>query len=205
MTRLVWDQITDRRYENGIDRGVLYPSSGLGVVWNGLTSVDESFVGGEHTPLHFDGIKYLDIVAAKDFQATVKAFSAPSEFAPCVGELSPKPGFILTRQARERFNFSYRSMVSGDGYKIHIVYNALATQTSRGYSSISDSVSPTQFEWKVDAVPPVTGTHRPSAHFVVDSTNTDPIALALLETYLYGTTLTDAYLPSAEDLIALFN
>ena len=44
MSKLKWDQIGERWYETGVDRGVLYVRDNtgaypVGVPWNGLTAV----------------------------------------------------------------------------------------------------------------------------------------------------------------------
>lgn len=202
MTRLVWNLEEQRRYEAGVDRGVLYPPEAPGVVWNGLTAVDESIVGGEVQSLHYDGIKYLDYVGPRTYQATLTAFSAPEEFQPFVGRRPLVPGFLLTRQPRQRFGLSYRTKIeAGRGYKLHLVYNALASPTSRSYATLSQDQQASTLSWKIDAVPPRSDTHRPSAHYIFDSTKTDPQALAIIEAYLYGTDNADPRLPIFEELI----
>lgn len=202
MTKLVWGQTDQPRYQEGVDRGVLYPSNGPGVVWNGLVSVEESVVGGENNPYYFDGIKYLDVVSPKNYQANVTAFFAPEEFSPCIGEKSVIPGFVLTRQPRERFNFSYRSLLGDDlGYKLHLVYNASASPSNRSYVSIDPSSTPSTLAWKIDAVPPPSDTYRPSAHFVLDSTKMDSDALEAIETMLYGSDTLLPHFPNITELI----
>lgn len=203
MTKLTWNQ-GSAVYETGIDRGVLYPSNGPGVVWNGLINVEESMIGGENTSFQFDGIKYLDVVSPRNYQATISAFSAPEEFSNCVGEKSVIPGFVLTRQPRTRFGFSYRTLMGTDlGYKIHIVYNATATQISKSHQTLSDSQSIDTRSWKIDAVPPAHSQYRPSAHFTIDSMKIDPGALSTIETFLYGTDTIIPALPSIEEMLDL--
>lgn len=201
MTKLVWGEENQKRYEAGVDQGVLYPSNGPGVAWNGLVSVDETIVGGEVNSYYYDGIKYVDLVSSKNFQAEVSAFYAPEEFAPCVGERSVVPGFVLTRQPRERFGLSYKTGLGGRGYKLHLVYNALASSSGRTYSSLSDSPSAEPLSWTIDAVPPRSDTFRPSAHYSFDSTKIDPEIMSILEDYLYGTSTSSARLPSLDELL----
>jgi len=201
MTRLDWAS-APRRYEAGVDHGVLYPPTGPGVPWNGLVTVEESHTGGDMEAYYFDGIKYLEKQNPKNYQATITAFSAPKEFAQCMGQLPVIPGFILTRQPRKQFGFSYRTLIEDcDEYKIHIVYNATATPESRGYATIDGSAFATSFSWKVDAVPPKTKGFRPSAHFTLDSTKTDLFTLRAIEDILYGTATSDPRLPSVEELV----
>lgn len=203
MTILVWDQINDRRYEAGVSHGVFYPLGESGVVWNGLISVGEGFVGAEQTFYHMDGVKYLDTIGSTDFQAEVTAFSAPEGFSACAGEKSIVPGFRLAKQPKSRFHFSYQTPF-GDGYKIHLVYNVLATPTSKIHTSLSDTPDPTIFTWTFDATPVAAEGFKPVAHYVVDSTKTDPEILSDLEEILYGTALVSPAFPAIEDLVVLF-
>lgn len=201
MARVVWDQLDQKRYEYGVDRGVFYDSAGFGVVWNGLLSVDESAVGGANDTYHFDGIKYLDVVSPRNYQALLSAYGTPLQFDAVVGEHSIVPGFILTRQTRERFGLSYRTLIGGTpGYKIHIVYNILASPTKRGSSTMKNSGNAEKLSWKISAVPPVSKTHRPTAHFILDSLQTPPEALSTVEDILYGTDTTPPRIPTPDEL-----
>lgn len=204
MTRLSWG-VQQRKYEAGVDRGVLYPETGYGVAWNGLVNVVEGVDGGELSSFHFDGIKYLDYVSTKTFKATITAFSAPNEFLPCVGEVSVVPGFILTKQNRARFGLSYRTMIDGNrGYKLHLVYNALATPSGRAYSSLNNTATADPFEWSIDTVPSQDdGTFKPSAHFIFDSTTMSESSLSAIESVLYGTASSEPRLPTLDELFDL--
>jgi hypothetical protein len=199
MSRITWDAIDARRYEAGVDRGVLYPMDSVGVPWSGLLAVEETYDGGELTSYAEDGNTYLAIVSPKDYTSKLRAFSAPKEFGPCVGDLEVKPGFILTRQKRSLFNFSYRTGISDLGYKIHIVYNVLATPTSRSYATTNDTPDAVNLEWELAAVPLSSDAYRPTAHFIVDTTKFTPYSISVLEDHLYGTDTTDPQLPMPND------
>ena len=203
MTALVWDQIKDRRYEAGVDHGVFYPLDGPGVPWNGLLSVQESFVGGEVTPHYLDGVKILDAIGGKNYQATVKAFSAPEEYSAYSGRKDVIPGFSLTNQPKRRFNFAYRTGLN-DGYKLHLVYNVLATPIVGAYETIGAAINISQWEWKFDATPVAVPGFKPAAHFVVDSKRTPAKTLSKLENMLYGTISTAPVFPTIAELTAIF-
>jgi len=204
MSRLVWNNTPNKRYEDGCDRGVLYPKDRSGVAWNGLVAVEESYVGGEVTAHHYDGVKYVDLATPRNFQAKLTAFSAPREFSACVGEKPVVPGFILTRQSRVLFDFSYRTRIGdGLGYKIHLVYNALASNDSRSYGTLSNDASPSVMSWKIDATPPQSELYRPSAHYMLDSTKLNRDLLSGLEDILYGTNEVNPRIPSVEELVGL--
>jgi len=201
MSTLVWD---DRGYETGIDRGVLYLNTIYpGVPWNGLVSVEESAVGGEIETKHLDGINYLTVALGRYFQAVVSAFSAPREFSDYIGDKLVIPGFHITQQPKQRFNFSYR-VTTDDGYDIHIVYNCLASQTDETNASIGESIEPELRSWTFDATPAILPDMRPTAHFIINSVS-NPTLVAELEDLLYGTPSLDPNCPTPIDLIAMFD
>lgn len=215
MSRVEWNKPGERSFEAGIDQCVLYPKLGQGVPWNGLVSVSESTAGGELESLYFDGVKYLDIIAGEDFQATIEAFSAPIEFAAADGVKMISPGLFASQQPRETFGICYRTLKGNDlkgtalGYKLHIVYNCTASPAGRTNQTLSDTVAPGTLSWSVNTVPPVTNLFRPTAHLVVDSTLVDPYLMEDLETALYGRDASEAhselpaYLPTVSEIIAI--
>lgn len=210
MARLVWDKIGDHRYETGVDRGVLYIGVQPGVPWSGLTSVSESPNGGSADPYYLDGVKYLNIPSSEEYEATVEAFTYPDEFAQCDGTASPYTGLFITAQPRKSFGLSYRTLVGNDleatshGYKIHIVYNALAEPSNRDFKTLSDNTDTSPFSWKITAKPPAIVGFKPTAHFVIDSRLTDPQTLAALEAILYGDSSNTARLPLPAEILNIF-
>lgn len=210
MPKLAWGAAGSRFYEAGIDRGVLYVGDLAGVAWNGLTGVDETSSGGDSKPFYIDGIKYLNVPAAEEFEATITAFTYPDEFAHCDGTFQPRPGMFITQQRRQSFGLSYRTKVGNDvtddlGYKIHLVYNALASPTSRSNKTLGESNDPTDFSWSITTRPPAITAYKPMAHVVIDSRSTDPSILSLVEDVLYGTDTDPARIPAFAELIDIFD
>lgn len=210
MSRLAWGATGARFYETGVDRGVLYINEQAGVPWNGLTSVDESSSGGEPKAYYIDGVKYANIPSSEEYEATISAFTYPDEFIQCEGYVQPRSGLYFTRQRRKSFGFSYRTKIGNDltddlGYKIHIVYNALASPTERSNSSIGDSLEPNDFNWNITTRAPVMSGYKRTAHIVIDSRTTDPVVLSLIEDILYGNDVTSSRLPTPVELIEAFD
>ena len=211
MTRIAWGTPGERFFETGIDRGVLYIDNFDGVPWNGITSVSEAPTGGEARPYYLDGYQYLNISAAEEFEATINAFSSPREFDICDGTLSISNGLYATQQPRKSFHLSYRTMVGNDtegaehGYKIHLVYNALAAPSSRDNTSIGDSAAPIGFSWAITTLPPAITGIKPTAHMVIDSRMTPPELLAEIEDILYGSNSNSSHMPDVEELMSIFN
>jgi hypothetical protein len=210
VARLNWSVIGERYYETGIDQGVLYVGED-GIAWPGLISVTESPSGGDPKPFYLDGIKYLNISAAEEFEATINAFFAPTEFNACDGTVSIHNGLFATQQPRKPFGLSYRTRVGNDidgadyAYKIHLVYNALSAPTDRDNSTLSNSIDPSKYSWAITTTPPMGSGVKPTAHFVIDSRFTDSTLLASVEDILYGNEIGSSRLPSATELIDLFN
>lgn len=210
MPRIVWGAPGKRFYEAGVDRGVLYVGALPGVAWNGLTSVNVASTGGEATPYYLDGVKYLNVSSPEEFQATISAYTYPDEFAVCDGSVRVRSGLYLTQQRRKSFGFSYRTMIGNDqsaehGYKIHLVYNALASPSDIDYSTQGESTNPGDFSWAITTRPPAISGYSRTSHVTIDSRDTDPVTLAALEDILYGTSVHDARLPEFDELVTLFD
>lgn len=201
MSKLVWDNTSERLYETGISNGVLYPMNAAGnyttgVAWNGLTAVTESPSGAESNPLYADNIKYLDLRSAEDFGATVEAYTYPDEFAVCDGSASVATGVTIGQQARMPFGLCYKTIVGNDtqyedyGYKLHLVYNATAAPSEKNYQTVNDSPEAITFSWELTTTPVNVTGFKPTAHLEIDSTKADATKLAALEDLLYGTNAT---------------
>lgn len=219
MSKLVWDQTGERLYETGVKQGVLYPQvSGAypkGVAWNGLTAVTESPSGAEATALYADDIKYLNLMSNEEFGATIEAYTYPDEFAKCDGSASLAEGVSIGQQKRQAFGLSYRTTLGNDvdgndyGYKLHIIYGALAAPSEKAYSTINDSPEAITFSWEVSTTPVNVSGYKPTASITIDSTKVDAEKLAALEDILYGKdgedgTGTDARLPLPDEIATIF-
>lgn len=210
MARLIWGSPTERFFEAGVDRGVLYLPANPGVVWNGLISVAENPSGGGAQPYYQDGIKYLNLAEAEEFEATLTAFSSPREFGPCDGNVQIQSGLIATQQPRRSFGLSYRTKIGNmfEGadfaYKIHLVYNALAAPANRTNNSLGGSADPSTLSWSITTKPPTLSGFKPTAHLVIDSRYTDPDILLEVEEILYGTEADFPRIPDPDELIDIF-
>lgn len=213
MPKITWDDAGKRYYETGVKNGVLYPQvSGAypkGVAWNGLTAVTESPSGAEATPLYADDIKYLNLYSAEEFGATIEAYTYPDEFAECDGSASLATGVYAGQQARKAFGLSYKTTLGNDtdgadhGYKLHLIYGAMASPSEKAYATINDSPEAITFSWEVTTTPVnVTGL-KPTASITIDSTKADPEKLAALEKILYGDTEVEARLPLPNEIATL--
>jgi hypothetical protein len=214
MPPLVWDQVGERTFETGVDRGVLYIPNEAGVYaagfsWNGLVTVTESPSGAEGNPQYADNIKYLNLISAEEFGATIEAFTYPDEFGQCDGTATPEPGVQVGQQGRSVFGLAYRTRVGNDiegidhGYKLHLIYGAQAAPSEKAYGTINDSPEAITFSWEVTTVPAPVTDLSPTACIVVDSTVVEATALEDLEDALYGATAA-AMLPTPDAVIAMF-
>lgn len=197
MSKIVWDKTGERIFETGVKNGVLYPidNKGVysnGVAWNGLTAVTESPSGAEATPLYADDMKYLNLMSAEEFGATIEAYTYPDEFAECDGSASIATGVNIGQQARKIFGLSYKTTIGNDvdgndhGYKLHIIYGAQASPSEKAYATINDSPEAITFSWEVTTTPVNVTGFKPTASLVIDSTRADETKLKALEEILYG-------------------
>lgn len=197
MSKIVWDKTGERFYETGVKNGVLYPLSSngtypKGVAWNGLTAVTESPSGAEATALYADDIKYLNLISNEEFGATIEAYTYPDEFAECDGSATLAKGVAIGQQTRKTFGLCYRTTLGNDalgndyGYKLHIIYGALAAPSEKAYATINDSPEAITFSWEVTTTPVSVDNFKPTASLTIDSTKADAQKLAALEEILYG-------------------
>ena len=197
MSKLFWDQTGERLYETGVKNGVLYPQGDngaypKGVAWNGLTAVTESPSGAEANPLYADDIKYLNLLSTEEFGATIEAYTYPEEFEACDGSAEIVEGVTIGQQKRKTFGMAYKTVLGNDtennnyGYKLHLIYGALAAPSEKAYATISDSPEAITFSWEVTTTPVSVAGFKPTASITIDSTKADPTKLAALEDILYG-------------------
>lgn len=216
MSKLVWDATGERLYETGVSNGVIYPQSSSGTypkgaAWNGLTAITESPSGAEPTALYADNIKYLNLMSAEEFGFSIEAYTYPPEFAECNGEASLATGVSITQQKRKQFGLSYKSLIGNDvdgdsyGYKLHLVYGALAAPSEMAHNSVNDSPEATTMSWECSTTPVTVAGFKPTSHIVIDSTKADPTKLVALEAKLYGTESEEAMLPLPDEVVTLMN
>ena len=213
MSKLTWDDLGKRLFETGVDRGVLYIPDGTGafttgVAWNGLTAVTESPTGAGSTPEYADNLKYLNLIAAEDFGATVEAYTYPDEFGQFDGLVTPTPGVNVGQQDRKTFGLCYRTKlgndVSGDsfGYKLHLLYGCQAAPSDRAYSTVNDKPASIVFKWVLSTTGQAVTGRKPTSLITIDSTKVTAPTLTALETILYGGVGVNPVLPTPDSVIA---
>lgn len=214
MAKLVWDQTGERFYETGVKNGVLYPQSTggtypKGVAWNGLTAVTQSPSGAEASPLYADDIKYLNLYSTEEFAATVEAYTYPDEFAECDGSAELATGISIGQQSRKSFGMVYKTVLGNDvdnnkhGYKIHIIYGAMAAPSEKAYATINDSPEAITFSWELSTTPVSVDGFNPTSYLEIDSTKVETTKLAALEAKLFGDENSEATLPLPNEIKAL--
>ncbi len=206
MTRILWGQPGDKRYELGVDRGVFYPKTGNGVSWMGLVSVSKNISGASYRPYYIDGVKFMDEIDSGNSEFSLETFATPKEFLPCIGVKSLMPGLYVTNQPRDSFGFSYRTGLGNDvlgssyGYKIHIISEALTSSTSIKNATMGSSTTPLTYKWDIDVIPKYTTARKPISHVVVETNRYSAAAITALENILYGTVSTAPRLPTQAEI-----
>lgn len=214
MSKIVWDAVGEHTFETGVRNGVLYLKDvdgayNTGVAWNGLTSVSESPEGAEATDLYADDIKYLTLMSAENFKATIEAYTYPVEFEECDGSATIAKGVVIGQQSRKPFGLCYRTAIGNDtdgnehGYKLHIVYGCQASPSEKQYSTINDSPEAITFSWEVNTTPVNVTGKKPTATLIIDSTKADKAKLTALEAILYGSESTEPRLPLPDEIATL--
>jgi hypothetical protein len=213
MSKLVWDQTGERLFETGVSKGVLYVREGTeypkGVAWNGLTAVTESPSGAEATALYADDIKYLNLMSNEELGGTIEAYMYPEEFAACDGSAALVEGVYLGQQPRKTFGLCYRTVLGNDvdsndhGYKLHLIYGALAAPSEKAYATVNDSPEAITFSWEFSTTPVTVEGFKPTACVTIDSTKAQAEKLAALEAVLYGSESEEARLPLPDEVATL--
>ena len=218
MVALAWHETGDKQYELGVDKGVFYPLNATtsaydnAYAWNGLISVTESPSGAEVTKNYADNDVYMSLMSAEEFAATVEAYNYPDEFALVDGTAEPVPGLYVGQQPRKPFGLSYRTKVGNDskgmdaGYKLHLIYNAMAAPSEKAYSTVNDSPEATTFSWELSTTPINAGdVLKSTAQLTINSLKVSAAKLKALEDILYGTAAMEARLPLPTEVIGLLS
>lgn len=179
-----------------------------GVAWPGLISVAEAPEGGERKSYYIDGVRYLNLHGGEDFRATLSAFYSPPEFDQCDGLAEIVPGYSATQQVRKPFGLAYRTAIGNDvseghGYKLHLVYNALAAPSSKVYSTKDESADVDPLVWDLSTTPINYPGISPTAHFEIDTTTSPTWLVRQVEYMLYGYGMVPAKLPFPEAIVRL--
>ena len=211
---LVWDKTGERYYETGVKNCALYVQDTTGaypkgVAWNGITAVTESPSGAEASPIYADDIKYLNLISAEEFGATVEAYTYPDEFAECDGSAEIATGITIGQQVRKAFGLAYKTTLGNDvegnelGYKLHLIYGCKAAPSEKAYATINDSPEAITFSWEISTTPVNVKGFKPTANITIDSTKVDAAKLKTLEEVLFGSETVDARLPLPDEIVTI--
>lgn len=214
MSKLVWDQIGEREYYTGVEKGVVYPISAegaypKGAAWNGLTAVTESPSGAEATPLYANNRKYATMYSTEEFGGTIEAFMYPDEFGECDGSISVVKGVKIHQQKRKAFGLSYVNNIGNDvedtayGYELHLVYGAKVSPTEKAHNTMNDSPEAETLSWEFTTTPVNVEGYEPTSHISIKSTDVDAEKLAALEAILYGSDDEEARLPLPDEVFTI--
>lgn len=215
MSKLVWDETGKKLYETGAKMAVLYNlvdgAYSKGTAWNGFRSFEKKPSGAEPTALWADDAKYLTMMSAEEFGATIGAYTYPEEFNPCIGYKELTPGVLVGQQEHDIFGLCVRTTIGNDtegiahGYKLHLIYGAQASPAEISYSTINDSPEPIEMSWELSTNPVVVTGFKPTAYIEIDSTKADAAKLAALEEVLYGSESEEARLPLPDEIKTLIS
>jgi hypothetical protein len=215
---LTWNAAADKKFESGLDKGVLYVQAGgvypLGEAWEGLINVTEKPSGAEITDLWANNAKYSALVAVETFDLSIEAYTFPEGFLACLGmdPDSTDPGVILGQQSRVSFGLAYRTYYGSDAsgqeanYKLHLVYGLIAQPSEIARATINDSPEASTFTFEAKSTPVTVATGTPVSKITIDESVLTAPNLIAIESAIYGTDPTPvAELPLPDALIALLS
>lgn len=200
---LTWDDVGKKIYEQGCDRGVLYPvaadgSYPEGEAWDGLTGIDESPSGADSNKQFANNNVYANLRGNEEYGGAIKAFTYPDGWNECDGHPEVVGGVTVGQQNRKGFALAYRTMKGNDtqgleyGYVINLVYGATCSPASKSHGTTTDSTDLEEMSWDFDTVPlevvsPTGEKLKKTATLYIDSTKVDADKLTAFEQIIYGT------------------
>jgi len=217
MSALTWGALGAKKYENGVEQVALYlfnkstKKYDTGFAWNGVEKISESPEGADASDFYADNVKYATLRAAETFGCTIEAYTSPKEFDACDGQASLATGIRIGQQERATFGLSYITNKGDDAngqngaYRIHLVYGATASPSSKDYSSVNDSPDLASFSWEVKTTPVAVTNHKPTATLTIDSDEVDADKLTAFLAILHGTTDVEPKLPTPDEVLAHFS
>lgn len=223
MAALTWDKTGEKLYSTGIEKVALYPFDGkdpakpypVGYAWNGISALNITPSGAEATALYANNQKYLNLMSNEEIGGTIEAYMYPDQWAECDGSAELVPGVYIGQQARKTFGLVGKTLIGNDtegnsfGYKLHLVYGALASPSEKANATVNDSPEAQTMSWEFTTTPvaiKIAGKNfKPASYICIDSTKVDAGKLAALEAKLYGTEGegNDAYLPLPEEVYTI--
>lgn len=218
MSKLEWDKTGEKKYETGIDKGVLFPIRynrySDGQAWSGLINVNESPSGAEPTPLYADNKKYVNLISNEELELSVEAYTYPDDFNNCLGKTEIANGVFIGQQRRIHFGFVYRTLLGNDvdgtdlGYRINIIFDCIASPSEKANNTINESPEALTHSWDFSTTPQIIEGYKPSAKLTLTSTDFKKSGLynvfKYIEGLLYGTNTTNSKLPKIPEIIEAF-
>lgn len=186
MSAINWDS---RPYQAGVSRGVVFDP--VATAWNGLINVAETSTQMSKTDIYVDGVLVSIHESVGPFEASIEAFTYPEPVEEHLTQRNP-------------LGFSYR-IETDSGYQIHLVYNATLYSKERSFPSLGSTISPTVFKFDLRTRMIADNGFMPNTHLYIDTESSTPAQIEWLENKLYGTTSSDGYLPTPEEIGAIFS
>lgn len=211
--KMVWDQISERRYETGVEQVALYPlvegAYPKGVAWNGITALNLTPSGAEPTSLYANNRKYLTLMSLEELAYTIEAYTYPDEWNKCNGYVEVAPGVYIGQQPRMPFGLVAKTLIGNDteqtkyGYKLHLLYNGLASPSEMSHATVNEDPEAATLSWEVNTTPITATGYDSTSYICIDSTKVDADKLAALEAILYGSDEVEPRLPLPDEIATI--
>lgn len=170
MSMVKWDQMAEKFFEGGCSKGMCYTGYDktnkvytAGEAWYGVSGFTDNPSGADEQASYADNIKYISLRGAENYGGTIKCFWYPDNFRACLGKKTAVDGVTVSQQAREAFGFAVTTQVGNDvdgteaGETVHLVWNATTSPSSKDYSSLNESPSPSELSFEFTANPVAIG------------------------------------------------
>ena len=213
MSKMVWDQISEKVYETGIEQVALFPLTegaySKGVPWNGVTALNLTPSGAEPTPLYANNRKYVTLMSVEELGGTIEAYTYPDEWAECDGSVAAVAGVYVGQQPRKVFGLVGKTLIGNDtvgtkfGYMLHLIYGGLASPSEQSNATINDSPEAKTMSWEFSTTPVSVAGYEPTSYIRIDSTKVDADKLAALEKVLYGDADVEPRLPLPDEVLTI--
>lgn len=157
----------DKPYQYGVSQGILYPTNGAGIPWNGLTKVEDKKLNLNVTSIYDDGIKYDIISDRVESGVKIDCYSYPSALDGLTGYDMDPFGILYDEQELGFFSFAYR-VETDIGYKRMVYFNVMASPSDISNQTMESTVTPVTYSFEGECVP-VRVRDRRTARIELDS------------------------------------
>jgi hypothetical protein len=104
--------------------------------------------------------------------------------------------------SEDGLSYQISSSETDQNYIVHVLFNLMAISSDISYQTITDQISPIEFQWTLSSTPGNITNQRPTAHILIDAAKVNNVfKMAAIEELLYGSFNADPSVSDAQTLI----